>query len=95
MVILCRNWYRNLFMEEYRLKCKKCGATEDIKKIKQFGILCYHCFDDVTTIMCAIQEQWLMEEIIPKIKQNVSDNIMNFEGDEFPIIHELDASSGP
>jgi len=69
------------------MKCEKCESTENLRNTKQFGTLCYFCFDKITDSLCAFQEIWLKEDIFPGIKDEVKNKIM--ESDDFRILEYM------
>lgn len=73
------------------MKCKDCGNTENLRKVKHFGTLCYFCFDKLTDAMCAFQEDWLKIDIFPLVKEEVKNGIM--ESDDFRILDYMRESS--
>lgn len=61
------------------MKCKECGRTDKLRKVKSHGVLCYFCFDKLTDSMCAFQEDWLKMDIFPIMKEEVKNGIMDSE----------------
>ncbi|MHA1527338.1 MAG: hypothetical protein ACTSQD_09920 [Promethearchaeota archaeon] len=66
------------------MKCVECESTERLRKVKDYGVLCYFCFDKKTDAMCAFQEDWLRTDIFPSIKEEVKNGIM--DSDEFRVL---------
>ena len=66
------------------MNCKECGTDQHVRNTKQFGPLCYFCFDKITDKMCLFQEDWLHKDIFPLLKEEVKNGIM--ESEDFRIL---------
>ena len=68
------------------MKCTRCFASKNVRKIKPFGLICYKCFEEMTDKMMRYKDDWFGDTIFPQIKMEIIDNIRtkpNFDLDEF------------
>jgi len=68
------------------MRCTRCPATENLRKVKPFGYLCYKCFEKITDKMVIYREEWFNDTVFPQIKMEIIDNIRgkpDFDLDEF------------
>lgn len=68
------------------MRCTRCPAIENVRKIKPFGLICYKCFEEMTNKMLRYREDWFNDAIFPQIKMEIIDNIrteQDFNLDDF------------
>jgi hypothetical protein len=74
------------------MKCSKCGSEKNVKRIKTLGEICFNCFTQQTSRMVIFRDHWIRNEIIPAIKQEISDEIMK-NGESFDIASYIEQST--
>ena len=68
------------------MRCTRCPATKNLRKVQPFGLLCYSCFEKITDKMIEYRENWFGDTILPQIKGEIINNIRaspDFNLDEF------------
>lgn len=68
------------------MRCIRCPATENLRNVKPFGLLCYKCFKKIVDRMEIYQDEWFNEDVFPQIKMEIIDNIRtkpDFDLDKF------------
>ena len=68
------------------MRCSRCFATENIRNIKPFGLICYKCYEELVDKMLRYKDDWFDDTIFPQIKKEIIDRIRtnpDFDLDEF------------
>lgn len=73
------------------MSCEKCNSLKHVRLIRGIGYRCFNCFEDEIMKMIEFQENWLEADIMPEIKVDISDKIME-NGENFDLKEYIENS---